>query len=232
MHFRISPITLLALSLLFLTKLNAGALTWEKDRIVTEIMKGDQAEVRVTFPFKNAGDHPVTIMAVQTSCGCTTAGLSKKTYAAGESGQIAVAFDVGERIGLQQKYITVTTDEPHQPPIRLLLQVNIKEYFSLDPELLQWNVAGKPAEQTAVLSALTSQSIIAVEAKTEPAGVFETRIEVVGKGRKYNVEIKPLSTTRQSRAVVTLRIKFTSVAERTAKIYVLVNPPGVSETDD
>jgi hypothetical protein len=232
MHLRAQPLALFVLSLFFLAKLNAGALTWEKDKIVTEIMKGDQTEVKAAFPFKNTSDHPVTITSVETSCGCTTAGLDKKTYAAGEGGVIAVVFNAADRTGLEQKYITVTTDEPQQPPIRLLLQVTINEYYSLEPHLLIWKITDNPVEQMAVLSALTPQSITSVVANADGAGGFATRIEVVEKGRKYNVYIKPLSMKEPLRGVVTFQIKFTSVADRTGKVYLFVNPAHVSQTDD
>jgi hypothetical protein len=55
-----------------------------------------------------------------------TAELGRKTIAAGGRGLVIVLFDVEGLTGLQEKYITVTTDEPNEQPARLLLQVIIK----------------------------------------------------------------------------------------------------------
>ena len=226
-------IALFALSLCFLARLDAGTLTWGKDKISAEVFEGEQAEVKAAFPFKNTGDHPVTITSAQTSCGCTTAGLDKRTYAPGESGEITVVFHPAERTGLQEKYITVTTDEPDQQPTRLLFEVNIRQYFAIEPRLLKWKMGDKPAEQRIVLSALPSRPMTEVTVQDEPAGTFTTRIEVVEKGQKYNLYVKPVSTAA-ARLNTTLKIKakFANNTERMRVAYVYVDPPGFNQAGD
>jgi hypothetical protein len=126
MHLRARPIVLFVLSLFLLAKLNAGALTWDgKGRISMEVIEGRQKKVKAGFPFKNESDHPVTITAVKTGCECVAVEPSAKTCAAGRKAMVVVTFDVVGRTGQQEQTITVTTDEPNQPPIRLLLRVNI-----------------------------------------------------------------------------------------------------------
>jgi len=128
MPLRTRPIALFILALCFLVKLNASVLTWDgKGRISMEIIEGRQKKVKVGFPFKNGSDHPVTITSVKTDCECVTAGVSEKTCPAGRKAQVIVLFDVAGLTGLQEKYVTVMTDEPNQPPTRLLLRVNIKK---------------------------------------------------------------------------------------------------------
>jgi hypothetical protein len=128
MHVRARPIALVILSLCFLVKLNASVLTWDgKGRISVEIIEGRQKKVKVGFPFKNTSDHPVTITSVKTDCGCVTAEPSETSCPASRKAMVIVTFDVAGLTGLQEKYVTVTTDEPNQPPTRLLLRVNIKK---------------------------------------------------------------------------------------------------------
>jgi hypothetical protein len=232
MNLASRPFALFVLSLFVLARLHASALTWEKNKISMAIMQGEQTEVKATFPFKNSGSLPVTITGAQPSCGCTTAGLKKNTYAPGESGKIEVVFHPAGRTGLQEKYITVTTNELNQPPTRLLLEVNIKQYLTIEPHYLAWRAGGKPAEQLIVVSALPSQPITGVTAQGTPAGTFETRIEAVEKGQKYNVYVKPVSTADRLTAAIIIQAKFSTVAEQKAEAYVYVNPPGVSQTDD
>src|SRR5579862_5923061 len=110
MHPRPHPAVLFLLLPLFLARMDASALTWAKEKISTEVIEGQQTAVKEAFPLKNSGSHPVTIIGVETSCGCTTATLDKKTYAVGESGEIDVVFDPAERTGLQEKIVTITTD--------------------------------------------------------------------------------------------------------------------------
>jgi hypothetical protein len=226
MYLKAHPVALLALSLFFLARLDASTLAWEKDKISTEVIAGEQTEVKATFPFKNTGDHPVTITGARPSCGCTTAALDKKTYAPGESGQIAVVFHPAERTGMQEKTITVTTDEPNQPPTNLLFEINIKEYLTVEPRLVAWKVGDKPSEQMVVLSALPAYPITEVTAQSEPAGTSETRIEVVEQGLTYNLYVKPTSTTARENTTVTIKAKLANHTEKTTEAYVFVNPLG------
>jgi hypothetical protein len=126
MHFRARRLTLFILALFFLAKLNAGAVTWDgKGRINVEIPEGRQKKVKVGFPFRNESDHPVTITSVKTDCERVTAAPSATTCPVGRKAMVIVTFDVAGLTGLHEQTITVTTDEPNQPPTRLLLHVNI-----------------------------------------------------------------------------------------------------------
>jgi hypothetical protein len=126
MHFRAQRITVFILALLFLATLNAGAVTWDgHGRINVEFPEGRQKKVKVGFPFRNDGDRPVTITSVKTDSDRVTAMPSAKTCPVGRKVMVVVLFDVAGLTGLHEQYITVTTDEPNQPPTRLLLHVNI-----------------------------------------------------------------------------------------------------------
>jgi hypothetical protein len=232
MYLKARPIALFALSLCFLARLDASSLAWGQDKISTEVIEGEQMEVKAAFPFKNTGDHSVTITGAQSSCGCTTAALDKKTYAPGESGQIAVVFHPADRTGMQEKYITVTTDEPNQPPVKLLFEINIKQFLTVEPRLLAWKVGDKPSEQMVVLSGLPAYPIAEISAQDQPVGTCVTRIEVVEKGQKYNVYMKPTSTAGRQNSVVIIKAKLANDKEKETEAYIFVNPPGMSQTDD
>ena len=79
-----------------------GKLSWEDQRFETEAGVSDKQAIS-GFQFSNNGDYPITITSVKTSCGCTTAGLDKKTYQPGENGTITATFEFGQRIGLQRE---------------------------------------------------------------------------------------------------------------------------------
>jgi hypothetical protein len=232
MYLKARPIALFALSLFFLARLDASTLAWGKEKIGTEVIEGEQTEVKASFPFKNTGDHPVTITGAQPSCGCTTAALDKKTYAPGESGEIAVVFHPADRTGLQEKYITVTTNEPNEPPVKLLFEINIRQYLTIEPRLVAWKVGDKPSEQMVVLTGLPGCPIAEVIAQGEPAGSCDTRIEVVEKGQKYNLYMKPASTAGRQNSTVKIKARLANNKEKETEVYIFVNPPGMSQTDD
>lgn len=77
------------------------------------------------YTFKNEGKHPLDILKVKTSCGCTTTSLSSKTYKKGKEGEIEVNFNTSGRSGRQHKTITVITNDPKNPEITLNINGNL-----------------------------------------------------------------------------------------------------------
>jgi Protein of unknown function (DUF1573) len=102
----------------------AAGLQWERESIEATAQPG-QKVVHVEFPFRNAGDRTVTILSVETSCRCTSADTSKKSYAPGERDAVSVDFAVGGWTGVVDKDVTVTTDGPEPKPVVLSLRVTI-----------------------------------------------------------------------------------------------------------
>ncbi len=102
----------------------AAGLQWERQSIEATAQPG-QKVVQVEFPFRNTGDRAVTILSVETSCRCTSADTSKKTYAPGERDAVSVDFAVGGWTGVVDKDVTVTTDGPESKPVVLSLRVTI-----------------------------------------------------------------------------------------------------------
>ncbi len=102
----------------------AGLLQWDRDLIEVAAKEG-QKLVHVAFPFRNAGDKPVTIVSVETSCRCTSAETSKDTFAPGEKGTLAVDMRVGGQEGVVEKSVTVATDGAEPKPFVLSLRVTI-----------------------------------------------------------------------------------------------------------
>lgn len=88
---------------------------------------GDVAEgtkVSHTFKFKNAGNQPLVITNVVSTCGCTTTAWPKEPVPPGKSGEIRVEFDLTGRRGPQSKVITVISNS-HSPQARLKIIANV-----------------------------------------------------------------------------------------------------------
>src|SRR5215210_5832883 len=101
-----------------------GQLAWEQTQAELH-PKASDAEAVATYRFQNKGSKPIKITAVRTSCGCTAASSKKDEIASGEKGEITATFKIGGRTGLQQKSITVETDEPSS--VTLLLKAVIEQ---------------------------------------------------------------------------------------------------------
>ena len=139
---------MLRLAALFLLALAAplsAELVWEKP--VQQFHRSpDAGNVEAHFAFKNTGQTPITIRTMRSSCGCTTPRLEKKTYAAGESGEVVATFKFGGRTGAQVKNITIITDDDQQRILQM--QVWINEPLTIAPALVFWKTGDAPEAKT------------------------------------------------------------------------------------
>jgi hypothetical protein len=84
-------------------------------------------KVSTEFLFTNTGKSALNIRSVKTNCGCTVSKLAKETLQPGETGTIQVTFDSRGRRGLQQKLITVFSNDPSAPTRRLVIKAKVEE---------------------------------------------------------------------------------------------------------
>src|ERR1700722_5208978 len=120
-----------------------GQLAWATTE-QTFNSKPQDKEVVAKYKFTNNGTKPIKIQNVRTSCGCTTAALSKTDYAPGESGEIEARFTFSGRTGKQEKAIMVATSASPEQPTILKLNVYIEETIKIEPEVVLWQVGEKP----------------------------------------------------------------------------------------
>ncbi|MCS7005645.1 MAG: DUF1573 domain-containing protein [Cytophagales bacterium] len=78
-------------------------------------------DYKAYFTLKNAGEALLLIRKIQTSCGCTVANPQKTQLLPGESTLIEVTFSSGDRLGLQNKPITIITNDPKNPETTLMI---------------------------------------------------------------------------------------------------------------
>ncbi|MCC6457960.1 MAG: DUF1573 domain-containing protein [Caldilineaceae bacterium] len=83
--------------------------------------------VAQTFPIQNAGDEPLIITSVVSSCGCTTASLSSSVIPPGQRADLKVVFDPNfhETVGPVTRLIWLQTNDPDQPLIEIRLDANV-----------------------------------------------------------------------------------------------------------
>src|ERR1700704_4782592 len=118
-------------------------LAWEKTELEITPPPGADSAV-ATFKYENKGAKPIHINAVKTSCGCTTAALAKNDVAPGEKGEIIATLKTGDRVGVQQKTVTVETDDPKVPQTVLTLKANLTQLLDLQPAFVSWQANEDP----------------------------------------------------------------------------------------
>jgi hypothetical protein len=203
--------------LALMTSAYAG-LKWDNPEQTFAVKPADST-VLAKYRFTNAGTEPVTIDSVRTSCGCTTATLTKKEYLPGEAGEIEARFEVGGRVGHQEKAILVTTSDSPQAPAVLRLIVNIPESVKITPEMVFWRVGDAPEPKTIEVSVSDDSPAKIVSVVSSTPDIKATVGDALP-AKKATIQVTPTDTSHMNNA--TLVIKTDYPAENPAAHYAYV----------
>jgi len=88
-----------------------------------EITQGEK--VTHVFVLTNNGGDLLIIEKVQASCGCTAANPEKNELAPGESTNLEVIFNSAGRHGAQKKNITLKSNDPENPLVKLIITATV-----------------------------------------------------------------------------------------------------------
>jgi hypothetical protein len=82
-----------------------------------KILKGDSASFQYTLT--NMGSNKLIIRSVNVLCGCTVSAVDKKELKRGESTLVRVTFHSEGREGVQEKYVTIVSNDPVTPELKI-----------------------------------------------------------------------------------------------------------------
>jgi hypothetical protein len=197
----------LLLSLLCLFAGSAfGQLTWGTTEQTFNSRPQDK-EVVAKYKFTNTGAKPIKIENVRTSCGCTTAALSKTDYAPGESGEIEARFTFSGRTGRQEKAIIVTDSVIPEQPTILKLHVYIQETVKIEPEVLLWRVGEQP-DTKAIRIAVAEDASVKIVSVTSDNPALKVKLTEVKPGKEYEAQITPDSLAQPAAATLVIQTNF------------------------
>jgi hypothetical protein len=183
-----------------------GQLTWENPE-QTFNSKPQDGSVVAKYRFTNTGNQPLKIQNVKTSCGCTTAALTKTDYAPGESGEIEAKFVFSGRTGRQEKAIAVTTSAAPQQPTMLRLVVNIEQSVKIQPEVVFWRVGDQPEPKT-IHVAVADDSPAKIVSVTSDNPSVEVQTTEVKPGKEYEVQVTPANVNQPATATLMIRTDY------------------------
>ncbi|MEY2494545.1 MAG: hypothetical protein QOJ45_1037 [Verrucomicrobiota bacterium] len=178
-------------------------LVWEKTELDLHPEMGAATAVGV-FKYQNKGDKPVHFKAVRPSCGCTTAAMQKNDVPPGEKGEITATFTIGDRIGVQQKSITVDTDDPEKPQTILTLKATIVQFLELQPALVFWQTGEAPKPKTILARAGKGVTIKNLEVTSSSAD-FTTKVEPGSGAGEFKINVQPRETAKPLNATLTVK---------------------------
>ena len=88
------------------------------------------------YVIRNDGDLSLEIKSVRASCGCTAVNASQDIVPPGQSATIHARLDLSGRSGTQLKTITVTSNDPRNPSLQLLLKGSVAQPVTVNPVAL------------------------------------------------------------------------------------------------
>ncbi len=193
-----------------------AGLDWESKSIRLKADPG-QSSVTVEFACRNTGKDTVAIGKVKTSCGCTSATITKKTIAPEEQGTIRGNFVFGNREGLQRKRFEVVTNDGKRHT--LYLSVDIPRTYQVFPRRLSWNSPDdRAAKSCRMVNVSTTPIKIASAKSSSPA--FNAELKELRSGFEYEVLVTPTGTNNPIKAIITASTEpINGHKPRTYKIY-------------
>src|SRR5205085_5300366 len=180
-----------------------ASLAWEKTELELKPALGAATAVGV-FKYENKGDKAVHFNAVRPSCGCTTAALPKNDVAPAEKGEITATFNIGDRTGLQQKTITVETDDPQAPTTVLTLKAMIAQILELDPPNVAWQ-AGEAAKAKTILAKASKDVTVKNIEVTSSSTDFTAKVEPGAGPGEFKINVQPKETDKALNATLTVK---------------------------
>jgi hypothetical protein len=130
----------LVLSIGMLVAGSAGAATWA-DGLFDELSKDFGSVPRGPaqkhqFRLVNKTKQPINISSVRVSCGCVTAFAAKTFLQPGEESSVVATMDTTRFTGAKSVTIYVQFDRPNFDEVRLWVQANGRNDFTIAPDTL------------------------------------------------------------------------------------------------
>lgn len=86
------------------------------------------AKVETTFVLRNAGEEPLEILGISTSCGCTRAWVDQTALLPGARTALYVSFDPNAHEGIAGpvvRQVYVRTTDPERPEVTVELRATV-----------------------------------------------------------------------------------------------------------
>lgn len=95
------------------------------------------SKVEYAFKFKNIYKEDVHVLSVRSSCGCTTAEVTRDTLKTYETSEIVAHFNTRSFLGSKSATITVTIDKPFYAEVQLQVGGYIRSDVVLSPAAIE-----------------------------------------------------------------------------------------------
>jgi len=98
------------------------------------VRQGDMVEVE--FAFANRGDVDLSLSAPRVACDCSAEVSPRDEVAPGAGGALRVRFDTGQTDGVQERTVTLYSNDPERRSVMLTLRGEVELDVVADPPAL------------------------------------------------------------------------------------------------
>lgn len=146
------------------------------------------------FKFRNAGNAPLEISEVTSSCGCTATMLSDRKLAPGQTGEVRAEFDSEKYLDQVQIFLHLFTNDPRRRQATVLLQGKVAAFVRTQPRELDLGLVpeGKQARGTIRIEAVRPGErlrVLGVETSSDALVLGPVRPDPAKPGLAYTVEV-------------------------------------------
>jgi hypothetical protein len=131
-------------------------------------------------------------------------------------------FTIGDRMGPQDRLMTIITDDPTAPLVHLTLRVDIPDLLNYSARMLHWQVHGVLGEKPIEISAASENRITTIAVKEIAPKQAVARVETMQPGEKYRLLIQPNALDQPRTIAVTFAAHFEDGTQHSFMIYALV----------
>ncbi|MBI4718845.1 MAG: redoxin domain-containing protein [Planctomycetes bacterium] len=142
------------------------------------------------FIIKNEGQAPLEITKVRPACGCTVAGEHPKVLEPGKSGEFPFSINSTKLRGKYEKAITISTNDPVNPDLKLKLAGVVKRYVDVLPTNAIFGKISDEGPQERVLK-ITNNTDRNLEIKANPTedGPFKFEVVTTTPNKEYELKV-------------------------------------------
>lgn len=142
------------------------------------------------FNFKNIGAGDLKIKKVTKRCGCTPFTLAKKLYKPGESGTLKVKYAAQRKTGKASKRLTMYTNDPSKPKVRLTVKANIVKAIDFEPKQLNLSLENDQASIPPITITSIDNIPFAIKGLNVTGGVISADFDPNEKSTQFIIQPK------------------------------------------
>lgn len=132
--------------------------------------------VAATFLVLNPSPFYLTIDEVESNCGCTTALLADENIPPDSQVLVKVTLNTARLWGPQSKYVTLYTNSPYRPRIKLRMEGVVRHRLKLEPRRIRARITGEEFQGEVRLINNTDEPLTLANLQSEPPNLLSVSL--------------------------------------------------------